>query len=179
MQRFPLFRLNFNGKTSYLLGTNHWCPLVKLEKIHNIILNKKTLIVEMKPHFYINSNPLKLWDPIKNFSSIKNYQIDIKKENFRKIYNPNIVKIINSPQLNILLDNIIYENLFLRFWYKSHDFNTKFILKLITLMFYMNGVDHQLISYYRLKNKKILELDNSDEEYKNILIFILKIYKIY
>ena len=164
MHRFPLFRLNFSNKTSYLLGTNHWCPLIKLSPIHDFILNKKKLIVESKPHDYINLSPINYSDAIQNFRKINNYPFKIQDNHMRKFYEINIVKNISSYNFNKILDEMCNKQFYPRII--RTDLNSKFISELLVIMFYLNGVDHQLISYYTNKKQKVYSLDLDDDEIK-------------
>jgi len=163
MNRFPLFKLNFNNKTSYLLGTNHWCSLIKLdENVRNIIINQKNLIVESNIPFYTNKIPLSYESAINNFKyNIEYYPIHIKKNHIRSSFNLNIMKHIDSYSFHEIINNLVSNTPFII--NQASDLNSKFISSILVKMFYLNGVDHQLVSLYRKNDKKIFHLDNTDD----------------
>ena len=161
----PLFRISFNNKSSLVFGTNHWCKLGLLDnKIKNIILNKKNIICENNIIKFINKEPLKIYKPIENFNNSLYLNIPINKNHMRNHFDINIIKYINCELLTRVLNKILHENYL--YFYKYDDLNLNFLSEIIISMLYANGLDNQILNYYKSNNKKTYGLDDiHDEEF--------------
>ena len=165
--KVPFFRLHLGNKTSYLLGTNHWYPNFP-DQIKNIILNQQNLISEIgfpKLSLKHNSSYYFEWNsPLFNYKYADSRSFFNIEKHLRYFYNPNIVDMINSNELNTILSKqleCITTNI--------NDVNSRFVIRLVINMLYFNGLDHKLMNYYKINNKKLYRLDPDDKEYNDII----------
>jgi hypothetical protein len=170
MNRFPLFKISFNNKSSLILGTNHFCPLYTINNnIKDLILNKKNIIVENNILQNKCKEPLKKYNPLENFNKLNYFGININEnQHIRKnILNQNIIKFADCKILNNILSKINHENFLNTFVnHKIEDFNSDFVSEIILITFFENGLDNKLMSYYSFKKVKIYGLDNiNDNKY--------------
>ena len=131
--KVPFFRLNFNNKTSYLLGTNHFYPYFP-DQIKTRILCQKNLVCESGiPKIILSKNTNVYYDynnPVDNFKYTNSKIIINKDTDLRKFYNLNIVKLIGSYDLNYIISKQIEG-----YPIDKHIFNSNFILLKYILVF--------------------------------------------
>lgn len=163
--KVPFFRLHLGNKTSYLLGTNHWYPNFP-HQIKNIILNQQNLISEIGfPKLILkhNSSYYFEWNsPLFNYKYANSNQFFNKEKHIRKFYNPNIVDMICSYELNTILQKQIEG-----YHINIKDVNSRFVIRMVISMLYFNGLDFKLMNYYKINNKKLYRLDPDDKEYND------------